>query len=51
MPTDFTDVEDWVGETWDPETKCTRSMTYLHYLNSEEHLERTAVIYSDVGSG
>ena len=51
MPTDFTGVEEWVGETWDPETKCKRSMTYLHYLNSEEHLERTAVIYSDAGSG
>ena len=50
MPTDFVGVEDWVGETWDPETKK-RSMSYLHYLNSEEHLERTAVIYSDSGSG
>jgi len=26
-------------------------MTYLHYLNSEEHRERTAVVYSDSGSG
>lgn len=51
MPTDFFGVDDWVGETWDPETKCKRSMTYLHYLNSEEHLERTAVVYSDSGSG
>ena len=40
-----------MGETWDPETKQKRSMSFLHYLNSAEHLERTAVLYSDAGSG
>ncbi len=51
MPTDFEDVDEWMGETWDPETKQKQSMSFLHYLNSEEHLERTAVLYSDAGSG
>ena len=51
MPTDFEGVDKWMGETWDPETKQKRSMSFLHYLNSEEHLERTAVLYSDAGSG
>ena len=51
MPTDFVDVETGIGETWDPEARCKRSMTYPLYLNSEEHRERTAVVYSDSGSG
>ena len=51
MPTDFEGVDKWIGETWDPETKQKRSMSFLHYLNSAEHLERTAVLYSDAGSG
>ena len=51
MPTDFDSVDQWMGETWDPETKQKRSMSFLHYLNSAEHFERTAVLYSDAGSG
>ena len=51
MPTDFAGVDQWMGETWDPVTKQKWSMSFLHYLNSPEHLERTAVLYSDAGSG
>jgi hypothetical protein len=51
MPTDFEGVDQWMGETWDPETKQKSSMSFFHYLNSPEHLERTAVLYSDAGSG
>ena len=51
MPTHFAGVDQWMGETWDPETKQKWSMSFLHYLNSPEHLERTAVLYSDAGSG
>ena len=50
MPTDFVDVEAWLGETWCPEGGP-QTMTFLHWLNSPEHLERTAVVYSDAGSG
>ena len=50
MPTDFVNVDSWLGRTWRPETGA-ESMTYLHYLNSKEHLERTAVLFSDAGSG
>ena len=51
MPTHFAGVDQWMGETWDPETKQKWSMSFLHYLTSPEHLERTAVLYSDAGSG
>ncbi len=50
MPTDFVGVESWLGQTWSPEGGA-QTMTFLHWLNSPEHLERTAVIYSDSGSG
>ena len=51
MPTDFGGVDKWMGKTRGPEAKRKRSMSFLHYLNSAEHLERTAVLYSDAGSG
>ena len=35
MPTDFEGVGTWMGMTWDPETKDTRTMSFLHYLISE----------------
>ena len=50
MPTDFVDVESWLGQTWSREGGA-QTMTFLHWLDSSEHLERTAVIYSDSGSG
>ena len=50
MPTDFVDVESWLGKTWSPESGS-QTMTFLHWLNSPEHLERTAVLCSDAGSG
>ena len=50
MPTDFVDVAAWLGETWAPESGA-HTLTFLHWLNSPEHLERTAVVYGDSGSG
>ena len=51
MPEDFLNVDQWIGETWDPENKKKETMTFLHYLNSPEHLKRTAVLYSGAGTG
>ncbi len=51
MPTDFVGVDSWVGETWCSTTRQKRTMTYTHWLNSPEHLERTAVVFGDSGSG
>ena len=50
MPTDFVDVEAWSGKTWSAEGGA-QEMTFLHWLNSSEHLERTAVVYGDSNSG
>ena len=50
MPTDFVDVETWLGETWSAEGG-TQVMTFLRWLNSPEHLERTAVVFGDSNSG
>ena len=50
MPTDFLSVETWMGTTWSPDAPK-RSMSFLRWLNSAEHLERTAVVFSDAGSG
>ena len=50
MLTDFVDVEKWLGETWSAEGGA-QVMTFLHWLNSPEHLERTAVIFGDSNSG
>ena len=50
MPTDFVDPHAWMGETWSPDAPK-HSMSFLKWMNSSEHLERTAVVYSDAGSG
>ena len=50
MPTDFVDPHTWMGETWGPDAPRL-SMSFLHWMNSSEHLERTAVGYSDAGAG
>ena len=50
MPTDFVDPHAWMGETWSPDAPK-HSMSFLQWMNSSEHLERTAVVYSDAGSG
>jgi len=50
MPTDFVDVEAWSGETWSAEGGV-QAITFLHWLNTPEHLERTAVVYGDSNSG
>ena len=50
MPTDFVKVEAWSGETWSAEGGA-QEMTFLRWLNSSEHLERTAVVYGDSNSG
>ena len=50
MPTDFVDVGAWSGETWSAENGA-QEMTFLHWPNSSEHVERTAVVYGDSNSG
>ena len=50
MPTDFLHVEAWMGETWSLEGGR-QPMTFLHWLNSPEHLERTAVVYGESNTG
>ena len=50
MPGDFVNAHSWLGTTWAPEAGP-EIMTFPHYLNSKEHLERTAVVFSDAGSG
>lgn len=50
MPSHFVDVGAWCGKTWSANGGH-HGMTYLHWLNSSEHLERTAVIYSDSNAG
>ncbi len=51
MPADFDGVGEWRGKTWDPETRTMKKVSFLEYLDTEMHLERTAVLYSDAGSG